>query len=488
MEVTPIGWVLLVVGPLLMIVRPKWLYIATVFFLPFTATDIVNVGSGLNVSGLQASMFLGALLILRFIADAFRKKGLPILRAGNGSLVWLGLFTAVTALSLIMPIWIDGRVAIPSPYLLDNSSEPLYLSSHNVTGVMYMIYGFLLVYLVATLNQKPSMIRLTIKTFMAGSVFAALWGIVEFICKMSGVEYPAMIFNTGTSPSALGYQEFLTEGVFRVSSVGVEPSIFAQSLLIAIALYLPFIFASPKLFGTWQDRVWFAVMFLVLCLTTSSTAYLGIPLTVLLVFALLCARKIFTPKHVVILSLIFVVTFAAIVLLYASLPIVQQVLDTALFSKSEGGSALERLMTISNSYEMFLQYPVLGIGWASIASHDLIVNILANAGLVGLLTFSIAIYAIFRILYRSIKSRDRSLGVDGLMRMDFALYVAMGITLATSAISGFLNYFSFFWFVLGLAIAVSNEQGFSSGEKNQGFLADRLREPPRKPSISPRPC
>jgi hypothetical protein len=457
MEVTPIGWILLIIGPLLMFLRPRWLYFVTIFFLPFTATDVVNVGSGLNVSGLQASMYLGSLLILRWISGVLQKGRLPVPATARIPLVWLGFFISITILSLVMPLWIDGRTLIPSPYLYDTSSEPLYLSSHNFTGVMYMVYGYLFTHLVATLNQEAPMLRNSVKAFMAGSVFASLWGILELTCKISGVEYPAMIFNTGTSPSALGYQEILSEGVFRLSSVGVEPSIFAQTLLIAVALYLPFVFAPPILLGAKMDKIWFALIFLVLCLTTSSTAYIGIFFLVLLAFVLLGVKKILKPKYVILPLLVFMM----MALVYASVPIAQQALDTVLFSKTEGASALERLMTISNAYEMFLQYPILGIGWASITSHDLIANILANAGLIGLLTFIAAMYSIFRVLYRSIKSRSRLLRLPGLMRMDFALYVALGVTLATSVLSGFLNTFSFFWFVLGLAIAASNTKAFS---------------------------
>jgi O-antigen ligase len=142
-------------------------------------------------------------------------------------------------------------------------------------------------------------------------------------------------------------------------------------------------------------------------------------------------------------------------LLYATVPLARQVLDTTLFAKAASYSTLERLMTISNSYQVFLQHPLLGIGWMSITSHDLIVNILANAGILGLLSFAIAMYSIFRPLYRSIKSRDRTRQIAGLMRMDLALYVALAVTLATSVVSGFLNVFTFFWFLLGLAIATS---------------------------------
>jgi hypothetical protein len=42
-----------------------------------------------------------------------------------------------------------------------------------------------------------------------------------------------------------------------------------------------------------------------------------------------------------------------------------------------------------------------------------------------------------------------------MVQIDFAMYVALAVTLLTSVIAGFLNVFSFFWFTWGLAIAVA---------------------------------
>ena len=451
MQVTAVGLALLLLGLVLAIARPAWLYIATIFFLPFTATEIVNVGSGPSASGVQASMYFGSLLILTRILSVLWKMKLQLPRRGRVSLVWMGLFVAVTGLSLAMPLWIDGRLQIPSPFLGDFSSTPLYLKSGNITGVLYLVYGFLFTYIIAKTNEEPGKFRETLRSFFAGSIFAAVWGLVELACKVSGITYPT-IFNNGQSLSAMGYMESLNGEGFRLSSVGVEPSVFAQTLLLAISLYLPFIFGRLRMFGKILDRVFFALLVMVLLLTTSSTAYVGVFFIVLLAFLLFGLRGILSPKY----ALIPIAGLGVMALLYISLPFARQVLDVALFTKSEGGSVAERLMTISNAYEVFLQYPVLGIGWASITSHDLIINILANAGVVGLFTFAAAMYSIFRSLYHSIKTRSTSLHLEGLMQMDFGLYVALGVTLATSALSGFLNTFSFFWFIVGLAIVGSN--------------------------------
>jgi hypothetical protein len=336
MEITPIGYILLVVAPLMMMLRPKWLYNATIFFLPFTATDLINVGTGEAASGLQASMYLGALLVFRYSVKVLLRRKITLPKKGTSALAWLGLFVATTITSLIMPLWIDGRVQVPSPYLLDFTSQPLYLTSHNITGVLYLVYGFIFAFVVAVSNQNIRGFRRSIQLFMAGSAFAALWGLMEFVCKFLGIPYPAIIFNTGTGASAQGYREVLEDGSFRLSSVAVEPSIFAQSLLIAIAIYLPYIFTQRVLFGKKIDRVLFGLLVIVLCMTTSSTGYLGLAIIFTLVLGLMTIRGILRAKHVLLFALIPVL--GSLVVLSTS--IFQQILTAVLFSKSESGSAL----------------------------------------------------------------------------------------------------------------------------------------------------
>jgi hypothetical protein len=175
MQVTPIGWILLIVGPLLAIFRPRWLYILTIFSLPFTATDIINVGSGLDISGVQAPMYLGCLLLLRHCLVSVKRLSFPLPRKGRICLYWMAIFIAVVAVSLVMPVWLDGHVEVPSMSLINPTTELIHLKSKNITGLLYMVFGFGFLYLTVALNQTIAMSRLTLKTFMAGSTFSALW-------------------------------------------------------------------------------------------------------------------------------------------------------------------------------------------------------------------------------------------------------------------------------------------------------------------------
>lgn len=461
---TPIGWVFLIVGPVLAVSRRRWLYAVTVFFLPFTATGVANIGTGEDASAVQISMYLGTFLIARFVFDWIRTAKVLWPRSERTALGWLAAFLVSTAVSLVMPVILNGAEQIPSKTLLDLSTTPLELTAHNVTGVLYILFGFLFAYCVAVFSRRRANMLLSIRSFMAGSIFAALWAVIEFICKFTGVTYPAAVFNTGTAASTLGYRQILGSGVFRLSSVAVEPSIFAQTLLIALCLYIPFMSRSRCLFGRRIDRAWIALLLVVLLCTTSSTAYLGI-------LVLVAATTVSVPSK---MRLRFLVagTFTGLIAVagYFTIPVFQSVFSAVLLNKNGSASALERLMTIQNSWEMFLRHPILGVGWESIASHDLVVHILANAGMVGFVCFAGAMFVILQRLHRSVRSKQLQSCQD--IQVDSGIYLALVVTLVTSAVSGFLNVFGFFWFICGLGIAGGSMATESESMNRSGLLPE----------------
>jgi len=449
MEITPIGWPLLFAGPMLALWRPKWLYVLTLFLLPFTATAVINVGSGETASGLQASIYLGTWLLLRYCGSALWRLRFPLPQRGRAAVFWLGIFMGIVVLSLIQPIRLAGIVHVPTDVPGDISTKTLTLRGTNISGVIYMLFGYAIVYLVATVNQTATIMRLTLRSFLAGCSFAACWAYIELFCKLTGVQYPYFIFNTSASPAARGFDYTDKLGFFyRLSSVSVEPSILSQTLLIAVALFLPFVFGRFHLFGRKTDRRLFAVTFLTLCLTTSSTGYVGLVVLALTTILLLFLKGRLKPKLALQGVGIFLLGYA----LYITVPTVHQLIYEQVFAKQTTYSALQRTITVINGYDMFRLHPLLGIGWGSVTSHDLIMNILGNCGVFGLLSFTISIYYAFQSLYRALPAKHAIRRLADLIQLDFALYLALAATMATSILAGIPYVFPFFWLICGLAM------------------------------------
>jgi O-antigen ligase len=143
----------------------------------------------------------------------------------------------------------------------------------------------------------------------------------------------------------------------------------------------------------------------------------------------------------------FVVMLGVLYLVSSS---IREVLNLALFAKGESYSSLERLKTITAAWGYFRSYPVLGVGWGSVTSHDLILMILANSGILGLGAFGLAASGIGWLVFRGIK--DASHTSD---RSRTIWFLSGIFLLFASTISEFPFVFGHLWVVAGMAIAAS---------------------------------
>jgi hypothetical protein len=150
-------------------------------------------------------------------------------------------------------------------------------------------------------------------------------------------------------------------------------------------------------------------------------------------------------KIAVIASAFVAVVFAASA---SSIPIVGDVLNVALLQKFTDSSGMERAMTISLAFGYFQQFPILGIGWGSATSHDLLVKLLSNVGLVGTFAFLGAIFWVLRANWRAMSPLVSS---TSLSRAAWSLGLAA--FLFTSVLITFPLAFGNFWLVLGMAIS-----------------------------------
>ncbi len=448
---TILGYLMLPIGLAGLLLSEKWLYRLFVFWTLFSATSAINLGEGDNGSALPVWMLFGFFWLLRLTLDHFSARSFSINRQILSPCLWLVAFLFIATLSLFMPIYINGRLGIESPFLGDNSATPLYLASHNLTQLLYLIFGGLIAICVAHRNLRADKRDETERTIMVSAIFISLWGLFQFGCNLTGISYPYYIFNNSNSVSATGYLQTLDVGISRVSSTAVEPSVLAQSLLAVLPLTLPAWLGRGSILSISIDR-WSTFLFLtVLLLSTSATAYLGLFILGILLLILLLHTRILSAKRASVLLVVAALAAMGIVILaISSTSVISEVVNSALLEKSSSGSGLERVMTIGLAYGYFLKYPVLGIGWGSATSHDLIVKLLSNVGVVGALTFLCAMCSIIRADWKAIDSLTRA---EDLSRAVW--FLALTVFFLTSVLIEFPLVFGNFWLVVGMAIALS---------------------------------
>jgi hypothetical protein len=447
---TPLGIIIAVVGLIAIMGPRKWLYALFLFSVPFSGTSVVNVGAGDTASGLQVWMYFGALILLRdFGAWVLNpNKGLPLPLIKRGAL--LLMFVAVLAASLVMPEYIGGKLEIDAPGLMDLTSEPLRFGMRNMTSFIYIVFGCLVAFDIARTNITDDEASQTERYYLAAAILTCSLGILEFLAHIFHFPSPTLLFRNSASQGAQGYLGLLSDNLTRVSSVAVEPSILSQYLVTALPLTLTSFLGKGYIYSKRIDRFAFFLIITVLLLTTSSVAYVALLMLPLLCIPVIARLEIYKYKifwRILAGGFAFVVMLGVLYLVSSS---IREVLNLALFAKGESYSSLERLKTITAAWGYFRSYPVLGVGWGSVTSHDLILMILANSGILGLGAFGLAASGIGWLVFRGIK--DASHTSD---RSRTIWFLSGIFLLFASTISEFPFVFGHLWVVAGMAIAAS---------------------------------
>jgi O-Antigen ligase len=451
MPMTIWGYIFLLVGMVAMF-SPKWLYRLLIFWTLFSATAFANFGQEDTGSALQVWMFLGVLWLLRLFAGSAFSFSFAVDRRILPPCTLLAAFLLIAAFSLAMPIYIDGSLVIASPILGDNSETPLRFTSHNFTQLLYLAFGVIIAICVAQRNLREDYRRETERILMYAGIFVAGWGLFQFFCNTTGFSYPDFIFNNSNSPYAKGFLQTLdSTDVGRISSVCLEPSVFAQGLVTLLPLTLPAWLKRGAAISTTVDRLSSILFVVALLLSTSSTAYLALVLAFFLLGLVLIRTKIISRAQSVGLVVAVVVLGAgAAAVLFATVTSMSNIVSAALLSKGSSGSAIERLMTIQYAFGYFQRYPVLGIGWGSATSHDLIVLLLSNVGILGATVFLVAMFYIVRSNWQLISSLDTPLNLSRAV-----WFQSLTIFFITGIIVGFPLVFGNFWVILGMGVAMT---------------------------------
>jgi hypothetical protein len=448
---TPLGYILLPLGVAGLLVSPRWLYRLFVFWTLFSATSVLNVGEAQNGSAVQVWMFFGALWILRLGLERVSLFSFSIDNRLKRTSFWMIAFLVVATISLVMPVLIDGSLLIAAP-TFEGDPTPLVLTGHNITQLLYLIFGGTLAICVAHANLTDDNREETERVILYSGIFLACWGIFQFLCNITGLPYPDFLLNNSGSASGQGFRQALKDiGVQRVSSASVEPSVLAQALLSLLPLTLPAWLKRGFVFSRRRDRLIALLFVVVLILSTSSVAYVGLAILGLtyVVYSVRTGR-FSKRKAIAVFVPVGILATAIVAVAIISVPFVSQIADSVLLSKASSGSAIERAMTISYAFGYFQKYPILGIGWGSATSHDVIVKLLSNVGIVGTVVFFWGIFSIVRSNWRRI-----SRGNSPLELSREAWLMSLVSFVLTSVLIEFPLPFGNFWLIIGMSMATA---------------------------------
>lgn len=272
-----------------------------------------------------------------------------------------------------------------------------YLRQSNVTQGLYLMVPILFTYLLYTYYQE-AMLRYA----FYGVLLLAFYGFYEFIFYAIFHTNGDFLSNRNfgdlapagdgagngeggfVSGSLLQISNLFGPGFMRLKSLVGEPSMYALTVV-------------PFVVYAFSRRWWpiFAILLLSLVLGSSSTAIIGLAIGI--------GYAHFRTHQSAIL---YAIAFAIVgVLLYFTSSDVHDKLDGLIFDKLDSGSGGQRITTFINhaavAFDGNILHTLFGLGFGTMRSTDMLSNLLANVGVVGLLTYSAMLLAPCFLLKRS---------------------------------------------------------------------------------------
>lgn len=449
------GVLILIIGLWFFFFSPKLLYASMIVAIPFSATVIVNLGSGEAAKGFAAWLFLAGLWVIRESLSGtppWHRRGWFTTRQARCALL---AFLAAVLLSLCVPLVLNGTSWVPTVTPPTSQTVPLQVSLYDVTQIAYLLFGVVLAIFVAAENCQPSRLLYTMRLYVGSCVFAAAWGLFEFGCNLTSHAYPVYLFNTDADISSLGYKEALTLGAAklgRISSVALEPSVLGEELLVALVVLLVGRRLKQPILSKKWDLIAIVSLLAALLVTTSTTAYIGLLITLLIAaFSLSRAGRPAKGYYA-----IFATMVATGVLVVLAVPLVRQLMNLMILEKLHTGSGAGRLHSVIVAAHDFLKYPILGTGWHTVNSWDLVFLLLANTGIVGLLAFASFLLPVLRGLWNSaVSAKPTTVAALSAVLLIVILSEAAGLTYAAGYV----------WLILGLGAGAAASKELSAGQR-----------------------
>ena len=427
MSLTATGPILLLLALYIFAFRPTDLPYYAVFFAPFSATAIVNFNSvgykaggvGVTAASTFTLLFFATQLVYGFCGRQ--------VRIGSGHLVQMGLLILLLVTAYVALLMNATMGTLVSP-----------VTTHSV----YLTLGVGATILFSLEFSRDGGIDKAIRVARASAIVVCLWGLMQLICSITGIPYPSFIFNNSNSDFADMYAQSI--GSFaRIASVAVEPSVMAAGLMHFAAFGITVLSREARL----RTRSWYSAVGLVvltLLLSTSSTGYIGLLVTALLV---LLER----PVIAILTGVPFLTLFLGILAVF---PKARDTLLASTINKTDSFSYVDRTSQMIFDYQLFQRQPLLGWGWGKAMNFNGALTLLCNVGVIGTAIFiacGLLTLASLTLGIRNAQDSDWKLAAYAAgVRNGLIVAAVIGVT------SGMKYVFLSDWMFWALAIAIAS--------------------------------
>ncbi|MCR6513736.1 MAG: O-antigen ligase family protein [Clostridium chrysemydis] len=460
MEVTVIGWIVIALSIYGLIKSEKFLLYITVFFSTFTAASALNIEK--TVTGIAPFYICGGLWIIKTIIsnkNLFTLNNLKFELKTNKLIRALLIFIIVIVVGELLRFF--NFMPITYNDLNANTSNNISFTGSNITQPIYLFFMLVIAMLISITVKEKRVFKNIIISFAMSSIFAIVWGILQFCMYYLNIEYPAYLFNNNIALGQLYFQ--MVYGIKRVNSIALEPSTFALNLLQFLPLILVLWLANKKISKSEKKSniVLILIIFITLAvavLTTSSTAYLGIGILIIAttiyvyVFSIKGEELYQNRNRILIFYIIGLISLIAIYILAVKVfNIYWGTLVDAFRDMTVNKKNLESGQLRGNAVEMSLsilkQSPLFGAGFGSFRSLDTITNLLANTGILGILSY---IYIIFITIKQALVKRKNNETMSVILIL-MVLMPTIGLCISIPDLN-----FGYYWIIISVTYSYFN--------------------------------
>ncbi len=320
-----------------------------------------------------ALLYVAKMVLQGLVQPSGGHRAGPYTRSVNVVRIHIALYVLIALVSiLLIPFYDPVIVHAPS-----GVNRALSMSRENFTQLLYLIFVVTVFVAVSFEYVDKDRLRQLRAAFIYSTLFVVCWGWFQVAADLLHIPYPYYIFNNSLSFGQEYHQHFA--GFKRINSVAPEPSTMAAFLSIPLSILFTEYLASKRT-TPWQN-IFLLWVLLTAIASTSTTAVFAIVISVVVSYWV--ARRANLEYRVQYgwrLASVAVVLggLAVAVWVYKG-----DVAASATVDKIQSASGVARLNGALSALELFIQHPLLGVGWGSNRSFDYLSNILATTGLIG---------------------------------------------------------------------------------------------------------
>lgn len=447
MEITLLGWITIILSIYAFFKNKKLLLYIMVFLSTFTAANLIHIT--ITTTPVLTFEFTGATWLLREFIDFVKSKPkitkeIVIDKFKKNKLATAFLLFIITIILGEVYLAISG---ISIEYInIFKENAVLTFNKSNITMGARTIFIFIIMIVLSFKIKTKKEVEELVKVFCISSIFAVIWGLIQFITFYLGIPYPAFLFNN--NPYAAQCYDQIENNIKRITSIALEPSTFAVNLVA----FMPFVIGTfLKMRSNFKDKkykwVFIITVITTACaiLTTSSTTYVGLVAVyglflLYVLFGFIKKGELDNRKKN--FKKIAILTFASIILAvgigFTSLKTgyglktidyikteqkannnkkgengyssafesIIKTLKKMTVEKLGTGSAEERMKGERIGLSMYKYSPVFGLGFISYRTFSLFTNILINAGILGILAYLYILYVVLKALIKYRKKEE----------------------------------------------------------------------------------